>query len=43
MIDSSDFRTKRTPLHHGTGHMPVLGFGALIPDAAATVVSFQGR
>jgi len=37
MIDSSDFRTKRLPLHHGAGHMPVLGFGTLIPDAAATI------
>jgi aldehyde reductase len=36
MIDSSDFRTKRMPLNHGSGHMPVLGFGTLIPDAAAT-------
>jgi alcohol dehydrogenase (NADP+) len=25
------------PLNHGTGHMPVLGFGTLIPDAAATI------
>jgi alcohol dehydrogenase (NADP+) len=25
------------PLSHGTGHMPVLGFGTLIPDAAATI------
>src|SRR6516165_8523635 len=37
MIDSSDFRTKRTPLNHGAGQMPVLGFGTLIPDAAATI------
>ena len=37
MIDSSDFRTKRMPLNHGRGHMPVLGFGTLIPDAAATI------
>ena len=37
MIDSSDFRTKRIPLSHGAGHMPVLGFGTLIPDAAATI------
>jgi hypothetical protein len=27
MIDSSDFRTKRMPLKHGAGHMPVFGFG----------------
>src|SRR6201988_3897254 len=37
MIDSSDFRTKKRPLSHGAGHMPVLGFGTLIPDAAATI------
>jgi alcohol dehydrogenase (NADP+) len=37
MIDSSDFKTKKMPLSHGTGHMPVLGFGTLIPDAAGTV------
>jgi len=37
MIDSSDFRTKRMPLNHGAGYMPVLGFGTLIPDPAATI------
>jgi alcohol dehydrogenase (NADP+) len=37
MIKSSDFRTMRLPLHHGAGHMPVLGFGTLIPDAAGTI------
>jgi aldehyde reductase len=37
MIDSSDFRTKMMPLSHGTGNMPVLGFGTLIPDAATTI------
>src|ERR1700722_16531253 len=37
MIDSSDFRTKRMPLSRGAGHIPVLGFGTLIPDAAATI------
>jgi len=25
------------PLSHGAGHIPVLGFGTLIPDAAATI------
>ena len=39
MIDASDFRTKRMPLHYGAGHMPVLGFGTLIADAAATISS----
>jgi alcohol dehydrogenase (NADP+) len=37
MIESSDFRTTRMPLQHGTGQMPVLGFGTLIPDAATTI------
>ncbi|HTT64288.1 MAG TPA: aldo/keto reductase [Bryobacteraceae bacterium] len=37
MNDSSDFRTKRMSLTHGTGHMPVLGFGTLIPDAGLTM------
>src|SRR5271165_4531408 len=37
MIDSSDFRAKSMPLRYGPGHMPVLGFGTLIPDAAATI------
>jgi diketogulonate reductase-like aldo/keto reductase len=38
-IDSSDFRSKTMPLNRGTGPMPVLGFGSLIPDAAATITS----
>jgi alcohol dehydrogenase (NADP+) len=37
MIESSDFRIKKIPLNHGAGHMPALGFGTLIPDAAATM------
>jgi len=37
MIESSDFRTMRVPLNHGTGRMPVLGFGTLIPGADATM------
>ncbi len=36
MIESSDFRTRRVPLNHGAGQMPVLGFGTLIPGADAT-------
>ena len=39
MIDSSDFRTNRLLLSRAAGRMPVLGFGTLIPDAAATVVA----
>jgi aldehyde reductase len=37
MEPTSDFRNKRIQLHHGEGHMPVLGFGTLIPGAAATI------
>jgi aldehyde reductase len=37
MLDSSDFRTKRMPLNNGSGEMPVLGFGTLIPNAATTI------
>jgi alcohol dehydrogenase (NADP+) len=36
-IESSDLRTLKIPLSHGTGHMPALGFGTLIPDAAVTI------
>ena len=36
---ASDLRTKRIPLANGAGHMPVLGFGTLIPDAAATITA----
>src|ERR1700761_2619084 len=37
MIKSSDFQHMRLPLNHGTGRMPVLCFGTLIPDAATTI------
>jgi len=37
MVESSDFRNRRLPLDHGEGQIPVLGFGTLIPDAAATM------
>src|SRR4051794_28080834 len=39
MIDPSDFRAKTMPLNHGAGRMPVLGFGTLIPDPAATITA----
>ena len=39
MTGSSDFRNTRIPLSHGTGRMPALGFGTLIPDAAATITA----
>src|SRR4051794_9861873 len=37
MIESSDFRTAKMPVNHGGGHIPVLGFGTLIPDVVATI------
>jgi alcohol dehydrogenase (NADP+) len=37
MIESSDLRMRRMPLNHGAGHIPALGFGTLIPDAAVTI------
>jgi aldehyde reductase len=37
MTETSDFQSAKLPLSHGAGHIPVLGFGTLIPDAATTV------
>lgn len=37
MIESSDFRNIRIPLNTGSGHIPALGFGTLIPDPAVTI------
>jgi alcohol dehydrogenase (NADP+) len=39
MIESSDLRMTRIPLSHGVGHIPALGFGTLIPDAAVTITA----
>ncbi|HSU33234.1 MAG TPA: aldo/keto reductase [Bryobacteraceae bacterium] len=39
MIEPSDLRMTRIPLNHGAGHMPALGFGTLIPDAAVTITA----
>jgi aldehyde reductase len=39
MIDSPDFRAKKIALRNGTGQMPALGFGTLIPDPAVTVTA----
>jgi alcohol dehydrogenase (NADP+) len=39
MTESSDLRMARIPLNHGAGHMPVLGFGTLISDAALTITA----
>jgi alcohol dehydrogenase (NADP+) len=37
MIESSDLRMTKIPLSQGAGHIPALGFGTLIPDAAVTI------
>src|SRR5271168_933910 len=42
MIESSDFRNTRMPLSRGAGHMPALGFGTLIADAATTISATRG-
>src|SRR6516162_480124 len=39
MIESYDFRMMRIPLNHGSGQIPALGFGTLIPDAALTITA----
>ncbi len=39
MTESSDIRLKRMPLNNGSGSMPALGFGTLIPDAAETITA----
>jgi alcohol dehydrogenase (NADP+) len=36
MTESSDLRLTRIPLNNGSGHIPALGFGTLIPDLAVT-------
>ncbi len=41
MTHSADFKTTKMPLSHGSGHMPTLGFGTLIPSAAATMNATQ--
>src|SRR5277367_454351 len=38
-VPSSDLRMTRIPLSHGSGRMPALGFGTLIPDAAVTITA----
>ena len=37
LTESSDLRLMRIPLNNGGGHIPALGFGTLIPDAAETI------
>src|SRR5262250_2262232 len=36
MTESSDLRLTRMPLNNGSGQIPALGFGTLIPDAGVT-------
>jgi len=36
-MTDSDLRLTRIPLNNGSGHIPALGFGTLIPDAAVTI------
>jgi len=42
MLESSDLRMTTMPLNNGAGHMPALGFGTLIPDAAVTKTATRG-
>ena len=37
MIEASDLRMTRMPLNNGVGHIPAVGFGTLIPDAAVAI------
>ena len=39
MNASSDLRMTKIPLNHGASHIPALGFGTLIPDAALTMTA----
>jgi alcohol dehydrogenase (NADP+) len=39
VLASSELRLTRVPLNNGSGQMPALGFGTLIPDAAVTITA----
>ena len=39
MTESSELRMKRIPLNNESGHIPAVGFGTLIPDAAVTMTA----
>ena len=39
MTGSSDFRLTKIALNNGSGHMPALGCGTLIPDPAETITA----
>src|ERR1700723_4790561 len=36
MVENDDLRDTKMPLNNGSGAMPALGFGTLIPDPVAT-------
>jgi len=36
MIETSDFQNAKIPLNNGSGQLPALGFGTLIPDPVVT-------
>ena len=39
MTQSSDLRLTKMPLNNGSGQMPALGFGTLIPEPAVTIAA----
>jgi alcohol dehydrogenase (NADP+) len=39
MTESSDLRLRKLPLNNGSGSMPALGFGTLIPNSAMTIAA----
>src|SRR5580693_9168487 len=39
MAEPSDLRLTKIPLNNGSGQMPALGFGTLIPDATVTLTA----
>jgi aldehyde reductase len=41
-MEASELRMKRMPLSQGSGRIPALGFGTLIPDPAVTVTATRG-
>src|SRR6202795_2575603 len=39
MVESDNLRYTKMPLNNGTGAIPALGFGTLIPDPVATITA----
>jgi alcohol dehydrogenase (NADP+) len=39
MMEAADFRLAKIPLNNGTGYIPALGFGTLVPDPATTITA----